>query len=307
MHKLFCWGCKSRDVDIDCRLLYGNFTIENNTLQYKYLNEEHGNTPNKIAVLGFDKVFVDIILKYFDIHYIKIDEYEFYYIRPAFYIEDIDNNFVNMPISRTVTAYRDTTEFFFPYIKIYIYIINKSSVQFVPGKAGFVESSFKINLQKSHIDFDKYILLGDKITTQLPISYLLSIKNVTDPNVIITGKAEYIVLKDEFDQFNMFKLRVGDIYSADEYRELSYRKSMGITVNTVYLQNASSMELLTRLLTRIFMHLPLVATAETSLWQSIRDIVSDKGTLEDIYKLLYHAYPHETTGPQTKRIKIDFN
>ena len=36
-----------KDVDIDCRLLYGNFTIENNTLQYNYLNEEHGDTPKK--------------------------------------------------------------------------------------------------------------------------------------------------------------------------------------------------------------------------------------------------------------------
>ena len=65
---------------VDCRLLYGNFTIEENTLQYKYLNEQHGNIPNKIAVLGFNSVFVDIILKYFDIHYVKEDPFEFYYI-----------------------------------------------------------------------------------------------------------------------------------------------------------------------------------------------------------------------------------
>ena len=115
---------------IDCRLLYGNFIIEKNTLQYKYLNEKHGNTPNKIAVLGFNSVFVDIILKYFDIHYVKEDPFEFYYIRPAFYIDDIDNNFVNMPITRTVTAYRDTTEFFFPDIKVNIHIINEDSDKF---------------------------------------------------------------------------------------------------------------------------------------------------------------------------------
>ena len=295
-----------RDPEIDCRLLYGNFTIERNILQYKYMNKMHGNTPNKIAVLGFNSVFVDLILKYFDTHYVQIDPYEFYYIRPAFIDDDIDNNFVNMPITRTVTAYRDTTEFFFPNIQVNINITNEDSFVFQPGTTGFTVNSFRINLQKSHIDFNKYILLADKRTSQLPVSYLVFVENVKDPNVIIYGEAEYIVLKDEFDQFNMFKLHVGDIYSADEYRELSYRKLMGITANTVYLQNASSTQLLTELQARLFMHLPPVATVDTSLWQSIRDIVSDKGTLEDIYRLLYHAYPHETTGPQTKRIKIDF-
>ena len=31
-------GGAERDPDIDCRLLYGNFVIENDTLQYKYIS-----------------------------------------------------------------------------------------------------------------------------------------------------------------------------------------------------------------------------------------------------------------------------
>ena len=37
--------------DINCKLLYGNFTIEENTLQYKYLNEKHGNTQKRLQYL----------------------------------------------------------------------------------------------------------------------------------------------------------------------------------------------------------------------------------------------------------------
>ena len=110
-----------------------------------------------------------------------------------------------------------------------------------------------------------------------------------------------------FDQFNMFNLHVGDIYSAEEYRELSYRKLMGLTANTVYLQNNTSTELLTKLLARLFQHFPDIGgNKDNSLWQSIRDLVGDRETLEEIYKLLYHAYPQEPYGPQSKKIKIDF-
>ena len=45
-------------------------------------------------------------------------------------------------------------------------------------KQGMWQIGFIINLQKSHIDLDKYILLADKVTSQLPVSYMLSIKNV---------------------------------------------------------------------------------------------------------------------------------
>ena len=162
-------------------------------------------------------------------------------------------------------------------------------------------NSIPFNLAKSRLEINKYILLADKITSQLPVSYKLFVSGMNDNNVQITGDAEYVVLKDEFDQFNMFKLHVGYVYNEDEYRELSYRKLMGITAKTVYLQNASSTELLTKLLARIFMHLPDIGSnANASLWESIRNIVSDKETLEEIYRLLYHAYPHEPIGPQTK-------
>ena len=110
-----------------------------------------------------------------------------------------------------------------------------------------------------------------------------------------------------FDQFNMFRLQVGYIYSGEEYRELSYKKLMGLTANTVYLQNASSTELLEKLLARLEQHYPDIGgNRDISLWQSIRDLIGDRETLEEIYKLLYHAYPQEPYGPQSKKIKIDF-
>ena len=87
-----------------------------------------------------------------------------------------------MPISRTVTAYRDTTEFFFPDITVFINVINENSLQFIPGSTGYASNNFTINFKKSHIDLDKYILLADKYTSQLPVSYLLFVENVKDPN-----------------------------------------------------------------------------------------------------------------------------
>ena len=125
----------------------------------------------------------------------EIDPYEFYYIRPAYTIHDFDNDFIHIPYQRTVTAYRDTTEFFFPDVKVNIRIINEDSERFNAGSTGFVANSFTINFEKSHIDLDKYILLADKVTSQLPVSYRIYVNDVVDPNVVISVEAEYIVLK----------------------------------------------------------------------------------------------------------------
>ena len=82
---------------------------------------------------------------------------------------------------------------------------------------------------------------------------------------------------------------------------------MGITANTVYLQNGTSTELLNKIYAILIQHYPDIGgNKHISLWQSIRDLVGDKETLEEIYKLLYHAYPQEPYGPQSKKIKIDF-
>lgn len=292
---------------LDCRILYGNFTIEENKLQYKYQSVFNGNVKKKIAVLAFNDVYMNLILKYFDTHLLQTHDEAFYYIRPAYTIDDIDNDFINLPAIRNVPAFRDTTYFFFPYYKLFIAITNDPGLTFNNTVRGFVESSHSFNLSKAYSSTNIYILLADKQTSLLPVSYILYVNGVTDTRSFIAGTAEYIVLKDEFDQFDMFKLKVGDIYSAEEYRELSYRKLMGITANTVYLQNGSSTELLRKLLARLELHLPDIAqNGNASLWQSIRDLVGDKETLEQIYNLLYHAYPYEPVGPQIKKLKIDF-
>ena len=292
---------------VNSRLLYGNFSIEENKLQFKYKFERNVGQANRIAVLAFNEPFVDFILKYFDIKDVSTEHNTYYYINPAFQNRDISNDFKSVPDERTVTAFRDTTDFFFPTHKMFIEITNTDDPVFSSIEDGYAINNFSFNLQKSHLDFDKYILLADKETSQLPVSYRIFTAYYTDRHAEIIGEAEYIVLKDMFDQFNMFKLHVGDIYSAEEYRELSYRKLMGLTANTVYLQNNTSTELLTKLLARLFQHYPDIGgNKDNSLWQSIRDLVGDKETLEEIYKLLYHAYPCEPNGPQSKKLKIDF-
>ena len=60
-------------------------------------------------------------------------------------------------------------------------------------------NAIPFNLAKSRLEINKYILLADKITSQLPVSYKLFVKGVNDNNVQITGDVEYVVLKDEFD------------------------------------------------------------------------------------------------------------
>lgn len=303
---IFVSDCKTdndKDTKVNGKMLYGHFTIENNKLQFIYKYDTEYGEDEKIAVLGFNKPFLDIILKYFDVHVIAGRPETFYYIRPGFH----ETNLVDLPKERIVTAYRDTTDFFFPTHKIKVEISNTHQPRFVDGELGYKTNAIPFNLQKSHIEFDKYILLADKETTRLRVNWRLTVDQYIDNNSVITGEAEYIVLKDMFDQFNMFKLHIGDIYSAEEYKELSYRKLMGITANTVYLQNSTSTELLTKLLARLEQHYPDIGgNRDISLWQSIRDLVGDKETLDEIYKLLYHAYPQEPYGPQSKKIKIDF-
>lgn len=302
--------CKRNDNDdtkVKGRYLYGHFTIENNKLQFKYKFERTYGEANKIAVLGFNKPFLDIIVKYFDIRGIYSRYYSMYYIRPSFHETDILNDFKNIPNERTVTAFKDTTDFFFPEHTITLEISNTYNPTFTNADNGYTVNTITYNLQTSHIEMDKYILLADKETSTLPVSYRMFVDVAIDTDVSITGEAEYIVLKDMFDQFNMFRLQVGYIYSGEEYRELSYKKLMGLTANTVYLQNASSTELLEKLLARLEQHYPDIGgNRDISLWQSIRDLISDRETLEEIYKLLYHAYPQEPYGPQSKKIKIDF-
>ena len=302
--------CKRNDNDdtkVKGRYLYGHFTIENNKLQFNYKFERETGEPFKIAVLGFNKPFLDIIVKYFDVRGIYDNIYHMFYIRPSFHERDIENDFRNVPNERIVTAFKDTTDFFFPTHTLTIEISNSLNPKFTATDVGFCSNTISYNCAKSCIEMDKYILLADKESSALPVSYRIYADVAQDGDASITGEAEYIVLKDMFDQFNMFRLQVGYIYSGEEYRELSYKKLMGLTANTVYLQNASSTELLEKLLARLEQHYPDIGgNRDISLWQSIRDLVGDKETLEEIYKLLYHAYPQEPYGPQSKKIKIDF-
>ena len=59
------------DTRIKGRMLHGHFTIENNKLQFIYKFERLYGEANRIAVLAFNKPFMDIIVKYFDVHIIE--------------------------------------------------------------------------------------------------------------------------------------------------------------------------------------------------------------------------------------------
>lgn len=303
----FIKGVRTSALKPDCKILYGHFLVTENKLQFKYIHENLGATANKISVLCFNQPFVDNLLKYFDIRPVKIAAETFYYIRPVFYNKDFINNFEQLPAERTVTAYRDTTEFFFPTKHITITITHGPAIDFAPGEQPHAVTELPFNLQKSEIPVNKYILLANKDRTVAEINFRLLVGDNVDPTSVMTGEAEIIVLRDMFDQFNMFRLSLGYAYSEEEYRELSYRKLMGITANTVYLQNAASTELLTKVRDILAQHLPDTGgNQDKSLWQSIRDLVGDRETLEEIYNLLYHAYPCEPYGPQSKKIKIEF-
>ena len=302
-----CLGDADDNTRIKGRMLYGHFTIENNKLQFMYKFERLHGEANRIAVLAFNKPFMDIIVKYFDVHIIEGDPETLYYIRPGFHETDALNDFVNVPNERIVTAYRDTTEFFFPTHTIKLETASGRKAEFVEDELFYTTNNIPYNLQKSHIELNKYILLADKQTSTFHLSWRLTVDQYRDSKSVITGEAEYIELTDIFDQFDMFKLNLGYVYSEDEYRELSYRKLMGITANTVYLQNGTSTELLNKIYAMLIQHYPDIGgNKDISLWQSIRDLIGDRETLEEIYKLLYHAYPQEPYGPQSKKIKIDF-
>ena len=61
-----------------------------------YIHLKKKGDTNQIAVLAFNIVFVDLILKYFDTHYKQVGENEFYYIWPAFTVNDIDSDFASI-------------------------------------------------------------------------------------------------------------------------------------------------------------------------------------------------------------------
>ena len=262
---------------------------------------KNNRTGTKIAVMSYNNVFLEVVLRYFQLDSEVHDSENFYYVRPI--NTDSENN------TSLVPAFRDTTEFFFPRFHIDVSISNDKDPKFAVGDEGFVAASIPFDLKQSYLNVNSYLLLANKITSVLPVSYRMTInisnalKIITDMSVKCEG--EYIVLRDSFDQFDQFKLDIGYLYTESEYRELSYRKLMGITANTVYLQNATSTEKLAWIVARLNMHFPEVGK-DDSTWDYIKQLVGDKESLDAIYQLLYHKYPYGPSAPLCKKAKIEF-
>lgn len=278
----------------------GSFVLEDNKLYYKYSYVKR-TSGKQLAVMSFNNVFLEVILRYFQLEEYTDAPENFYFIRP--YRDKVIGD------TKLIPAFRDTTEFFYPRFTIDVVISNEASPKFTNQDKGYKTATIPFDLRQSFLEVNSYLLIADKITSELPVSYKMSInisqslKTLKDMNVAID--AEYIVLKDTFDQFDQFKLEVGYLYSETDYRELSYRKLMGITANTVYLQNASSTEKLAWICARLNMHLPEIGT-EGSMWDYIKQLVGEKELIDAIYQLLYNKYPYGPSGPLTKKAKIEF-
>ena len=296
----------------DCAIVaYPYFRFNEGKLycRYYYLRR-NGSSSKKMATLMFDKVIWEIIGKYFDLECASNANRAYYKILPVYTLDVLlADKTIDTSYAYTV---KDITEFIHPRWKINLVISNESDPKFNVGDNGYVSNSFIIDTSKSHIALDKYILLSDLITSDKPVSYRITVpismncSFLNDVSIELDG--EYIILKDTFEQFNCFSLNVGYIYTCDEYRELSYRKLMGITAQTVYLQNATSTDKLTEIVSRLRDHFPNMGDPRNaSTWQTLRDLLDKKDYMEEIYYLLYQIHPVQSIGPpESKKGKIDF-
>ena len=312
--KIFDYVSPMRTMIVD-KIAYPQFRVNEHQLycKYHYVNGA-GSKTGKLATFVFDNAIWEVIGKYFDLECYKDEASDnvLYKILPILTLDDVNSYAADSVVQSYAYPIRDTTEFFHSRWKINIEISYDLNPKFGPTDRDYTKTSFDIYTDKSHLELGKYILLNNRLYSGEPLSYRITVPlslNIIYLNDIeIRLEGQYIVLQDIYNQFDCFNLQAGNIYTSDEYRELSYRKLMGITAQTVYLQNGTSTEKLQEIVERLRDHFPDIGDPKNaSTWKTLRDLLDKKDFIEEIYNLLYQIHPVQSLGPpDSKKGKIEF-
>lgn len=279
----------------------------------KQLKEEN------IYTIGFSYELYDLIGKYFDCNMAKevtkesngeeLEEYgdKLYYFITPFFNTDLEFD--------DLVAHRKIDDFFYPEKELYVETVYKpvsEDPQFTEADGNaYNKITIKFRDDKSVMDINKYALFANKatITGNNPTSmhYLRFRLNTSkyfaaNSECFLSLTCKLVKLEDNFDNISLFNLNFGQLYSEDEYEQLTFKKLVSFTASNVYVNNENSATMLKDLKDQLLLHFPpLENTLDADNTDSIARMI------KNIYYIIRQTQDITPFGPPSEKIaKIDF-
>lgn len=282
-------------------LYYPEFTVFNGELLCEYTMVIGENGSTKLYVLGFGKNLFHLLGKYFRCEYgAKIDETtneisdRYYFVYP-------------FNTADKIKATYQVNDFFYQEKNLYVETTRAVNPTFTEEDVGYKYQMITFRENEGVHEVNKYILIADNATIDenevTTHRTRCKIKNnpwfLPDMDGYVIVKAKLVYTIDYFDNFVLFNVNVGDMYTEEEYEQLTFKKLVSITARNVYVENNLVHKLLLDIHDRFLNH-----------FKSLEDMSTDNISqlVKNIYTILNQTQEITELGPpSTKLSKIDFN
>lgn len=232
------------------------------TCTYKFMQGtiEKYEYPN---VVGFNHAVYELLGKFFVCEWGKKDKLlgnldetfdtdKFYYVYP--FVDEVEYHSANYKHeeNRIIYAAHNTDDFFYPERELILEMDRNRDPQFNEKETTYKKLTFPFRNKESIIELNKYILFANNSTIResdithhnFRLAVRIGNKFHCDTKIQIRVTGKLIPVVDKYDQFALFNLSVGDIYTEEQYQQLSFQKLLSLTTQNVYLQNQESTQVM---------------------------------------------------------------
>lgn len=282
-------------------LYYPSFSVFNGELSCEYtLTEGTDNTINDLYVVGFDKNLFHLLGKYFQYEYGASFDANNYILKNYYFIYPYNTD-------EKIKAVNQIEDFFHQEKILYIETTRAVNPTFTEADVGYKYNEISFRDESGIHEINKYILIANNATidenaitthrTRCKIKNNREFLPDIDSEIMVTAKL--IFTDDYFDNFTLFNVKVGNMYTEEEYEQLTFKKMVSITARNVYVENNLVHQLLKEIHDRFLNH-----------FKSLEDMSTDNisQVVKNIYTILNQTQEITELGPpSTKLSKIDFN